>query len=70
MNFNYFFQWIKKNPSHHQRAPPEGGGLKAGIAKCHLARKPRGSRASTDISCCFPPANECRPRKLKARCPY
>jgi hypothetical protein len=62
MNLSHFSHWIRELPSHHQRAPPDGGGVKAGIAKCHFARKQRGSRASTDIFSDFYPVNECLTR--------
>lgn len=59
MNTKFFFHQIKELPSLPPRGPPLGEGVKAGIAKCHFAGKPRESRAFTDIFQGFPPTIEC-----------
>lgn len=63
MSLNLFSHQISFQISHSPRGPPLGtlrSGVKAGIAKCHFARKQRESRAFTDIFGVFPPRMECR----------
>ena len=60
MSLFLFSHWIKELPNQNQRGPPSGFEIKAGIAKCHFARKQRESRAFTDIFGVFPPRMECR----------
>lgn len=59
MNAKLFFHWISELPDQKQRGPPLFFGVKAGIAKCHFARKQRESRAFTDIYGVLPPTIEC-----------
>lgn len=59
MNAKLFFHWISELPDQKQRGPPLFFGVKAGIAKCHFARKQRESRAFTDIFGVLPPTIEC-----------
>lgn len=60
MSLNLFSHWIGLLPIPRQRGPPSVWGVKAGIAKCHFAKKQRESRAFTDISWGIPPVIECR----------
>jgi len=62
-----FSHWTNLLHFHSPRDPPLGSGVKAGIAKCHFARKQRESRAFTDIFHGLLPKIECRLERSQGR---